>query len=68
MWSAGLAAGVAAGGPAALLLLWTLPVVVAELGTHVGSLGASTAAWLHWGDREGYSTALPLAGFSVTLQ
>lgn len=45
--SAGLAAGVAAGRPAALLLSWTLAVVIAVLGTHGGRLGQSAAARLH---------------------
>lgn len=45
--SAGLAAGVAAGRPAALLLSWTLTIMVAVLGTHGSSLGQSTATRLH---------------------
>ena len=45
--SAGLAAGVAARGPAALLLPGTLAVLVAELGAHVGGLGRQATPRLH---------------------
>lgn len=45
--SAGLAAVVPAGGPAALLFSRTLSVMVAVLGTHGGSLGRSAAASFH---------------------
>lgn len=49
--SAGLTAGVTASCPAALLLAWTLPIMVAVLSTHRGSLGQSAATWLHWHDK-----------------
>lgn len=45
--SAGLTAGVAAGCLAALLLSWTLTIMIAVLSTHGGSLGQSAAARLH---------------------
>ncbi|TKS77433.1 GPI transamidase component PIG-T [Collichthys lucidus] len=45
--SAGFTAGVAAGCLAALLLSWTLTVMIAVLSTHGCSLGQRTAAQLH---------------------
>lgn len=45
--SAGLTAGMAAGCLAALLLSWTLTIMIAVLSTHGGSLGQSAAARLH---------------------
>lgn len=45
--SAGLAAGVAAGCPAAFLLSWTLTIMVAVLSTHGSSLGLSASTSLH---------------------
>ena len=45
--SAGLTAGVATGCPAALLLSWTLTIMIAVLRTHGSPLGQSAATPLH---------------------
>lgn len=50
--SAGLAAGVSAGRPAALLLPRTVTVMTAKLCTHEGSLGGAAAARFHCGRQE----------------
>lgn len=47
VWSAGLAAGVSTGRPAALLLPGTVSVVTAELCAHEGPPGGAAAARLH---------------------